>query len=77
MTSDFFKAEDFDFNNHDEERELCTWGSFGKDGTSECHRSKIKDLSTNHIYNILRTQELNSLTMMLFVRELCWRIEHD
>ena len=63
---------------HKEVRGLFKWGSFGKDGGEPLKSILLKDLSPDHIYNILRTQEqLDKATKMLFVRELVYRLENE
>jgi Mor family transcriptional regulator len=58
MVSSFMKAEEFDYSGHEEIREVYRWGSFGKQWDEGKKVSILKNLSNNHIYNILRTQHL-------------------
>lgn len=39
------------------QREILTWGSYGKDGKQPRKEIPLKDLSDLHISNILETQE--------------------
>lgn len=73
MVSEFMWAESFDFRHHEKVRSDFTWGSFGKKGDGDLSTSLLKNLSTNHIYNILRTQHLNKGVHDMFVMELCYR----
>lgn len=73
MVSDFMKAQEFDFTKHESLRDTYKWGSFGKQGDEGMKIILLKDLSTNHIYNILRTQHFSAEQRDMFVLELCYR----
>ena len=75
MVSEFMKAQEFDFSEHEILREEFRWGSFGKRGDELMRITYLKDLTTNHIYNILRTQALPKEQQDMFVLELCYRAE--
>jgi hypothetical protein len=74
MASDFMKAQEFDFTEHKLLRQQFHWGSFGKQGDEPKKTRHLQDLSTNHIYNILRTQHFSTEQRDMFVLELCYRI---
>jgi hypothetical protein len=38
------------------DREAFEWGSYGVDGTEDIHYIKLMDLSSLHLYAILKTQ---------------------
>mgnify|MGYP003631051892 CR=1 FL=1 len=76
MASDFMMAEEFDFEAHREARSMYSWGSFGKRQDQDETINPIEGLTTNHIYNILRTQNLSGGWRMLFITELCYRSEY-
>ena len=68
------KAEEFSSREeHEADREKFTWGSYGRDGDEPLVRRPISDLSSNHIYNIMRTQQLGVDYYLLFIRELIYR----
>ena len=75
MVSEFMKAQEFDFSEHESLRQRYRWGSFGKQGDESKRVRHLQDLSTNHIYNILRTQHLPQEQRDMFVLELCYRAE--
>ena len=75
MVSDFMRAQEFDFTEHESLRQRYRWGSFGKNGDEGKKVRHLQDLSTNHIYNILRTQHFSLEQRDMFVLELCYRIE--
>ena len=77
MVSEFMKAQEFDFTEHEEVRKTYRWGSYGEQGDDPMSVNLLKDLSTNHIFNILRTQCLEMRTHTMFVAELCYRIEGE
>lgn len=72
----FLNAQSFNFSEHEEHRESFIWGSYGKKQEEELQTNKLKNLSTNHIYNILRTQLLEREVYEGFVMELCYRVGH-
>lgn len=73
----FMDAREFDFQEHEMVRELFRWGSYGKEGDEEMSINLLKNLSTNHIYNIQRTQLLEDYVHDMFILELCYRIEKE
>lgn len=55
-------------------REHWTWGTYGPDGCSPLTYVKLKDLSDDHIVNILHTKNLSKQGFdILFRRELEYR----
>jgi len=38
---------------HDDIREACEWGSYGKDGSEPLHYKKLMDMSESHIEAVL------------------------
>lgn len=62
-------------NTHEEQRNAFTWGSYGVDGMSPRKETLLKDLDTDHIEAILRTQTRLKGTYMekLFLNELEFR----
>lgn len=56
-------------------REAFTWGSYGKDGKQPRAEIKLKDMTTDHIQAILRTQQhiKGSVVQQLFKQELLYR----
>ena len=75
MVSDFMKAQEFDFTGHERLRGTYRWGSYGKEGDEPRKIRYLKDLSVNHIYNILRTQLFPAEQRDIFILELCYRLE--
>ena len=75
MVSEFMKAQEFDFESHEKVRNKFTWGSYGKSQELELQINLLKNLSDNHIFNILRTQNIDRSTSLMFITELCYRIE--
>jgi len=57
-------------------REELTWSSYGKDGTEPLKLTKFKDLSTNHINNIVKTQ-YHSKYVKVLIRELEYRDKNN
>ena len=57
------------------QREAFTWGSYGKNGNEPKHYIKLKDMTTQHIVNILLTQDQIKGTYVakLFKQELKYR----
>lgn len=63
---------------HELIREHFTWGSFGKNGDEELHWVVLKDMETDHINAILRTQKrLAKHLVKVFEEELEWRDNND
>ena len=59
---------------HAEVRELYQWTSFGPTGFDPPKKSAIKDLATDHIEAILKTQvQLQEHVLNMFRRELTYR----
>ena len=59
---------------HMELRELYPWTSYGIDGQQPPKTQVIKDLTTDHIENILKTQiHLQEHVLSMFRRELTYR----
>ena len=59
---------------HMELRELYSWTSYGIDGRQPPKTQVIKDLTTDHIENILKTQiHLPEHVLNMFRRELTYR----
>lgn len=60
------------------QREVFSWGSYGKDGKQEKHWIKLKDMELQHIMAILETQKhiYGTYVEDLFLKELEWRITH-
>lgn len=59
---------------HVQAREYFTWGTCGKDGYSPLVWKKLKDLDTDHIEAIIKTQkQISSRTLLLFETELEFR----
>lgn len=50
------EASVFDDSPHEVIREVLSWGSYGKDGSSALTWIKLKDMETDHIEACLRTQ---------------------
>jgi len=71
----FMQAKEFDFTKHEEVRKEFRWGSFGKNQDEALKVRYLVDLSTNHIFNILRTQCLEEDMFGIFILELCYRAE--
>ena len=60
----------------EEQREAFKWGSYGKNGDEELHYIALKDLSTEHICNIIRTQkQIPGYVLELLQKELEYRKE--
>jgi len=59
----------------EQQRKAFTWGTRGKDGLQEVQQVALKDLTTEHIQNILRTQQQINGTYVeqLFLQELEYR----
>jgi hypothetical protein len=58
-------------------RENFRWGSFGRNGDEPKQVRFIKDLTPDHIFNILKTQtHLNKEQREMFVEELVYRLEN-
>ena len=66
-------------DNHEENREYFTWGSYGKDGKDRLHYIKLCDMTDEHIITILETQEHIKDTYVedLFNTELEYRHKDD
>ena len=75
MVDSRMKAQKFDFTEHEWVRSAFQWGSYGKDNNESLNINILENLSTNHIYNILRTQKLEVGIHNMFVLELCYRID--
>lgn len=60
LDEDIFNIEEYDFLHryfpNIRKQEYVVWGTRGKDGRDPLKHVAIKDLSDNHISNILRTQ---------------------
>jgi len=57
------------------QRTAFTWGTRGKDGLQEVRKVPLQDLTTEHIQNILRTQQQikDTYVEQLFLQELEYR----
>lgn len=57
------------------QREAFTWGSYGKNGDEPLHYIKLKDMETEHILAILKTQTRIDGTYVqeLFMQEMDYR----
>lgn len=56
---------------HEEVREEFSWGSFGTNGEEKLKRTLLKDLNSDHIFNIIMTQphvDCNMFTTELYYR---------
>ena len=59
---------------HSHIRESFEWGSYGVDGTSEMHYIVLKQMSTQHIKAVIKTQtHLPEEMLRVFQDELDWR----
>ena len=54
-------------------REAVTWGTFGKEGTSELQRKKLSELSSPHIEAILKNCNISEFLTEMFHKELDYR----
>jgi len=62
-------------DDHMEVRENYLWGTFGPNGDQPMKKVAIKDLTTDHIQNTLRTQiHLQEHVLNMFRRELTYRV---
>lgn len=60
---------------HMEVRENFLWGTFGPNGDQPMKKVAIKNLTTDHIQNIIRTQfHLQEHIQNMFRRELTYRV---
>ena len=63
--------------NHEVIRGVFRWGSFGRDGDEEKLVRYLRDLSPDHIFNILKTQtHLAEHQREMFIEELVYRLEN-
>lgn len=77
MTTEKATARTVRDSMHEDMRSAFRWGSFGINGDEPQKVRFLKDLSPDHIYNIVRTQhQLDMATRMMFVRELVYRLEN-
>lgn len=61
-------------SSHEEQRDAFKWGSRGKNGDEELSYIALKDLSTDHIGNIIRTQkQIQDYVLELLQKELEYR----
>lgn len=58
---------------HDKLREVYTWGSYGINGDQPLVTKPLKDLDSDHIDAIIRTQSLPEQVIQLFKNELAHR----
>jgi len=62
----------------EEIREVYEWGTYGKDGSENYHRVKLKNLSDEHIKAILDTQRLRDcVRKYVFEAELAFRRKNN
>lgn len=62
----------------EEVRESFTWGSYGRQETEPLHFIKLKDLTTEHIDNIILTQtHVPKSIIDIFIAELDYRTHND
>lgn len=60
---------------HEVQREVFRWGSYGKDGKQKLKYILLKDLSTDHINNILlNCRHIEGHVKTLFKNELEYRL---
>lgn len=61
-----------------EVRAVLTWGSFGIKGDEPLQMNILKDMSTDHINNIVANiTHIPEWHMNLFINELKWRSNHE
>lgn len=58
---------------HAKKREWFEWGTYGVDGKSPLSYIKLKDMTTDHINAVLKTQKLSNNVINMFNNELTWR----
>lgn len=66
-------------DSHEKKRNAFVWGSYGKSGREPIQWIVLKDIGTEHLWNILKTQG-NSLPehiREMFVEELQYRKEQE
>lgn len=56
-------------------RHYFRWGSYGKNGDEDLHWIRLKDMTDDHIKNILKN--VKTIYAGLFLRELQYRIEKE
>lgn len=67
-------SEYFDENDTSRAREVCTWGTYGKNGDEPYRRIPVSEMSNNHIEACLRTQpNVYPVYRKLFELELAGR----
>ena len=65
-------------DDHSKIRECFRWGTRGPNGDQSVLRVKLKDLTTEHIFNILKTQsQISSTVRLAFINELHYRNENN
>ena len=67
---------------HIQDREIKTWGSYGKNGDEPLTRRLIKDISDDHLANIIpfikrHTAHYTSDTLQMMVSELEYRLVNN
>jgi hypothetical protein len=61
---------------HSANRELVTWGTYGKNGDQPFKRVFLKDMSTNHIHAVIDECLHGGILQELFETEIDYRGEH-
>ena len=56
-------------------REIWCWGTYGESGEEDLAYTPLKDMTNNHIINVLNTQPLKEHIRKVFNDELDWRSE--
>lgn len=65
------------YSNHSHKliREIYSWGTYGEHGEHDLAYILLKDMTNNHIINVLNTQPLRKHIRKVFEDELEWRSE--
>ena len=68
----------YEDSEHVEKREVVSWGSYGKNGDEELHYILLKDMTTEHIEAVIRTQpQIRSWLFDTMCDELQYRRENN
>lgn len=65
----------YDDEPHDEQRQIITWGSYGKEGKSPLRYIKIADMETDHIKAVLKECNPQQVIRVCMEHELIAREE--